>query len=518
MRSPESYFEGFVLLVTVGPLGGRLLAGWQRRLSLTWTWSLCLLPLVAIARPVSLLLALTLAWMSVRAARLGKRWHSDDLVAGRDLAQAAESRLGIRDAIQRTVLNRRVKREGWVCDGSLIIGRDSRRLPVCIPLERGSGSHTLIVGATGSGKTVSEAWIAARMIEAGHGAIAIDPKGDRMLRTELRRAALAANRPFLEWTPAGPCSYNPYAGDGDGEIVDKALAGEVFTEPHYLRQAQRYLGHAVRAMRAAGVAVTVPSLVEHLQPDRLELTARSLDASEGEPIGDYVISLTERQRRELAGVRDRLSILAESDVRRWLDPAQAPTIDLRDAVRSRAVVYFALDADRRPLLAQMVAVALVSDLVTLAAHLQTEPTPTVVLIDEFSALAARQVSRLFGRARSAGLSVLLATQELADLQAADASLRDQILGNVQAVIAHRQNVPGSAETIAKLASMRPVWLTSQYTDHVLGHYGPADRGNRRRDYDYRIHPSSVQQLATGQALVITPGGAQPPTVATMLHP
>jgi len=30
------------------------------------------------------------------------------------------------------------------------------------------------------------------------------------------------------------------------EIADKALSGETFTEPHYLRQAQRYLGHAVR--------------------------------------------------------------------------------------------------------------------------------------------------------------------------------------------------------------------------------------------------------------------------------
>ncbi|HEX5310102.1 MAG TPA: TraM recognition domain-containing protein [Solirubrobacteraceae bacterium] len=339
-----------------------------------------------------------------------------------------------------------------------------------------------------------------------------------MLRGELQRAAGAANREFLQWTPNGPCAYNPYASGSDSEIADKALAGEVFTEPHYLRLAQRYLGHAVRAMHAADVTVTVPALMKHLRPDQLEVTARSLDEQHAEPINDYLDSLTDRQRRDLAGVRDRLSILAESDVRRWFDPTQAPSIDLREAVRSRAVVYFALDADRRPLLAQMVAAALVSDLVTLAAHLQADPTPTVVLIDEFSALAARHVARLFGRARSAGISLLLATQELADLQAADASLRDQVLGNVQAVIAHRQNVPSSAETIAKVASHQPVWVTSQQTDHQLGRYGATDRGNRRRDYDYRIHPSNIQQLVTGQALLITPGRAQPPTITTMLHP
>jgi type IV secretory pathway VirB4 component len=42
------------------------------------------------------------------------------------------------------------------------------------------GWHTLVVGATGSGKTVSEAWIVGRLIEHGHGAVAVDPKGDRL--------------------------------------------------------------------------------------------------------------------------------------------------------------------------------------------------------------------------------------------------------------------------------------------------------------------------------------------------
>jgi type IV secretory pathway TraG/TraD family ATPase VirD4 len=193
-------------------------------------------------------------------------------------------------------------------------------------------------------------------------------------------------------------------------------------------------------------------------------------------------------------------------------------IDLRAAVASRSVVYFSLDSDRRPLLAQMVAAALVSDLVTLGAHLQDDPIPTLVLIDEFSAVAAKQVSRLFGRARSAGISLLLATQELADLQAVDGGLRDQVLGNVETVIAHRQNVPDSAETISKVASSKPVWVTTQQTeDHLIGH-GPSGRGSRRRDYDHEIHPSQVQQLHTGQALVITPGTGQRPVIAAIHHP
>ncbi|MGA2758290.1 MAG: DUF87 domain-containing protein, partial [Solirubrobacteraceae bacterium] len=118
--------------------------------------------------------------------------------------------------------------------GAIVIGSDAGRRPVAIPLGGTSGSHTLIVGATGSGKTVTEALIVGRAIEQGLGAVIVDPKGDALLREHARAAAQRAGRAFLEWTPSGPSTYNPYAHGSAGEIADKALAGERYTEPHYL--------------------------------------------------------------------------------------------------------------------------------------------------------------------------------------------------------------------------------------------------------------------------------------------
>ena len=62
-----------------------------------------------------------------------------------------------------------------------------------------------------------------------------------------------------------------------------------------------------------------------------------------------------------------------------------------------------------------------------------EPIPTVVVIDEFSAVAANHTARLFGRARSAGISLILGTQELVDLKAAgDGALRERfsLMGSI----------------------------------------------------------------------------------------
>jgi type IV secretory pathway TraG/TraD family ATPase VirD4 len=179
-------------------------------------------------------------------------------------------------------------------------------------------------------------------------------------------------------------------------------------------------------------------------------------------------------------------------------------------------VYFSLQSDRRPLLTEMLARTIVTDLIVLAAELQREPIPTVVLVDEFAATGAEHLARLFGRGRSAGISLLLATQELSDLTSAGSvGLRDQVIGNVETVIAYRQNVPDSAELLATIAGTSPTWVTTQQTGRGLLQGLPLGRTLRRREHEYDVHPSEIKRLKTGQALVVTPAAGHAPTVAWM---
>jgi len=384
---------------------------------------------------------------------------------------------------------------------------------VAIALGGERGSHSLIVGATGSGKTVTEALIAARAIEAGRGAVIVDPKGDSLLRDAARDAAARAGREFREWTPHGTTSYNPYAHGSAAEIADKALAGEQWSEPHYLRQAQRYLAHAARTLAALDETPTPVRLAELMDPRRLELAARALpDEDHARRVFDYLDSLDARQRAGLTGTRDRLAILAESELGPALEPRPGvAALDLLRAIRAREVVYFALEADRLPLLARMLAAAIVGDLVSVAAACQAAPVPTLVALDEFSAIAPEGVARLFGRARAAGFSLLLATQELADLRAARAELLEQVLGNVENVIAHRQSVPDSAELIARIAGTRTSWRSTQQLAGAL----PTGRSTRTAVREFAIHPDVIRALPSGCAVV---SGARGHAVARIHHP
>lgn len=457
----------------IGLLLGVAFARAMRRLRLHWSWAVVLFAIAVVAHSALRARVTALLIGAAIASVCGRRWHREDLDAGLDLAEAAVLRRSLRDvfALALTSARSHLRRTPRACaaslDDKLQLGTDDRRRPAAIRLggARG-GSHVLITGATGSGKTVTQATIAARAVARQMSAIVIDPKGDEHMRATLAQAARDSGRRFFEWTPAGPTVYNPYARGSDTEVADKVLAAERFTEPHYQRQAQRYLGHVVRALRAARRETCLRAIAEHLDPAALELLVRELPGEE-HPTHVYLDTLTARQQSDLAGVRDRLAILAESDVGQWLDAHDGACghLDLLDAVRDRAVVYFALHADSRPLLAQMLGGAIVQDLQTVVASLQERPVPSLAVIDEFSALGAAHVVRLFARARSAGMSMLLGTQELADLRVAGHErLLEQVVGNLSALIAHRQVVPDSAALISRLSGTRGGWRTSLHGD------------------------------------------------------
>jgi len=498
-----------VLLVALAVLAGRAIAYGLRVAHLRWTWPL--LGLVALPlHPPSGWSGFALLIVGFTAVRRGRRWHHRDVATGGDVARIAASRTGPWHVALGLARRLAASRSASVASGGLLVGRDRRHGAVRIPLAGPhGGSHTLVVGTTGSGKTVTQARIAAGAIDRGLGCIVVDPKGDALLHDVLQAGAERGGRRFVEWTPAGPSVYNPFAHGSETEIADKVLAGERFTEPHYQRQAQRYLGHVVRVLRGAGVTVSLASVVRHLDPSALELTARRLGVDEAQPVFDYLDSLTARQVRDLAGARDRLAVLAESDAGRWLDPGDGvPTFDLLSMVRERAVVYLRLESDRRPLLAQMLGAAIVQDLITTVSALQDEPIASLAIIDEFAAVSAGQVARLFPRARSAGMNIVLGTQELSDLRLpGHEQLLEQVLGNIASLVAHRQVVPESIELIVRLSGSAGGWSAAHRSD------GGA---TRTRVTEPVLDAEELRVLPRGVAAVLLTGGRV--RIARMLAP
>jgi hypothetical protein len=496
-------------------IGLGLILGWLtakavRRMRLRWTWAAGGLGAAALlgGAPIG-----PLGFAAGYAIRAARRRERQEVLPGGARNEAAPVRCGrLALRLARELASRWRCRSGrWFSGNRLLVGYDTHRRPVEVPLlSHSGGAHTLVVGAAGSGKTVTQTWLAVRAIEAGMAAIVVDPKDDPDLTQRVRDAARRAHRPFFEWSPEGPSVYNPYATGSESEIADKALAGENFTEPHYQRQAQRYLGWEVRVLRRAGVEISLATLAEHLDPQRLELVLRSLPEAESGAGYEYLDALSARQRSDLGGVRDRLSILAESDVGLWLDPRTQASggFDLLSCLRSRAVVLFRLRSDRRPLVMQMLGGAIVLDLLSAICALQHARVPSIAVIDEFAAIAAPHVGALFARARGAGMSLVLSTQEISDLQLPHReNLLRQVAGNLTTTISHRQVNPESAEWVARLGGRRWAWSATLASD---------GRRTYRPVQEWQLEPELVSALAPGQAAVIVHGEPGSPRVARML--
>ena len=169
-------------------------------------------------------------------------------------------------------------------------------------------------------------------------------------------------------------------------------------------------------------------------------------------------------------------------------------------------MLFSLNSSLYGKLAAQLGTLVVQDLVGATGHrLQRGGAPpplATVAVDEFSALGTDHLLALLARGREPRVSLLLATQELADLERAARGFREQVIGLTAVKIVHRQDVPASAELIAQMAGTERVL---EVTRQLRSPFAPAGaaRGTAREVERYVVHPNEIKTLTTGQAVVLT---------------
>src|SRR5271165_5288609 len=198
VRLLAHWLLGTTTHVALGLLIGMVAARLLRSRHLHWSWAAAGLAAVALLRPALGSMVSTLGVASLSATAWSRRWHREDIQAGGDLAEVAADRRRPLDLLLLAARRARLPRQrmphrhGRFLGERLMLGHDESSRAVSIPFGGGSGgTHTLVVGATGSGKTVTQTLMTVQAIESGMGAVVIDPKGDRGMHAQLRRTAEA---------------------------------------------------------------------------------------------------------------------------------------------------------------------------------------------------------------------------------------------------------------------------------------------------------------------------------------
>jgi hypothetical protein len=497
-----------------GGLLGACGALYIRRRQLTWTWAVLTLALPPFPVAVffagligakGLVVALVAALAAPMAALgLGLYLRIEDRRAGGDRDAARARRRGLMDGMRRRRAERGARGRSSVA-GGLPVGRTGRGELAMV--ERGSassGSHVLIPGATGAGKTTS---LAALLVDyvarSGFGAIVLEAKADATLLSAARSSARSRGVRFWMLSPQGPASYDPLAHGSVDERSERLIAveGRRSADGDFYRQAASpFLRMVIRSLDSSGRRATLSSVAEYCALDRLEnLSVELEDQALTEEITATIEGLGADQRRAISGLGARLANLASSDfAREWLEPGRPGGFDLRRVVEDRDVAYFRFDTDRTGTVGRAVAQMVLLDLGAAASELMGRGVGTFVAIDEFGALEAPALDRLYARGRAAGFSVAVGTQTLADLRAAGPAVRERIGATVSSIVCHRIGEQADAEWVAQLIGAVPAW---QSTIRTNGLGLPTAEGTRTRGYRYEVNPSELQRLAQGDVFV-----------------
>jgi conjugal transfer pilus assembly protein TraD len=407
----------------------------------------------------------------------------------------------------------RARRAATGTDGARVrLGIDPAGRSVALS-DRQLAAHALIVGASGSGKSTTLLGILGDQIRRGRPVIAIDMKGSPAFAAELRRAAAAAGRELRVWSPDGPAHWNPLAHGNATALKDRLISSERFSEPHYQRAAERYLQTALQVLGTAHPdhAPRLDEVVAVMEPRRLAAMLRRVPGPLADRVQDYLGGLTADQVSAARGLGTRLAVLSESCAGPYLLPADrpgAPVIDLRAGLEGGDVILLSLNSSVYGKLAAQLGTLAIQDLVSASGSRlergdgSSPPVSATVGIDEFSALGSDNVLALLARGRESGVTVLLATQEMADLERAAPGFRDQVLGITGVKLAHRQDVPASALMIAQMAGTERAWEETEQLRGIFAGSG-GSRGTRRQVDRYLVHPTEIKTLATGEAVLLT---------------
>jgi Type IV secretion-system coupling protein DNA-binding domain len=486
-----------------------------RHSSLAWSWSVTILAALPLWLILTLAGALPPAPAAISLAALtglacgaigwGARERVEARRAGGDREVEAAALLGPIDVLRRHLAQRSARIVGAL-EGEVPIGRTATgELAGVARGSARSGAHVLIPGATGAGKTTSLAAILVDYVaRSGFGAIVLEAKSDSTLRDSAAAAARLRGAPFRLLSPDGHATYDPLAHGSVDERSERLIAVESWGSEDadfYRMAASPFLRLVLRTLERAGKPLTLATVARHCDPDEVENLALAIEDGDSGEVTSSVRALRADQLRAIAGLRARLENLASSDFARlWLDPTRpgARPFDLRGVIERREVAYFRFDTDRTGNVGRAIAQMVLLDLGAAASSLMGRGVGTFVAIDEFGALEAPALDRLYARGRAAGFSVALGTQTLADLRAAGPAVRERIGATVSGVVCHRIGEQADAEWVAELIGAVPTWQSTIRTD---GFGLPTAEGTRTRGYRFEVNPSELQRLGRGDAYV-----------------
>ncbi len=337
------------------------------------------------------------------------------------------------------------------------------------------GSHCVIIGGSGSGKTETLLRIAVQVAKVlKWKVIYIDAKGDYDTLDRFIAAMTEAGIVDLTMFPA--MAYDGFRGD-PAAILNRLMSIEEFTEPHYKNITKLMLDLAIKAPPSP--PRTSQELLQRLHLDVLAKIYKDRP-----------------EMKDIAALKEREAMGAYTRYRAFFGAING-VLDGKWAFEDCQASYVLLDGLALREEASSLGRFLIEDFSHFIARRKPSEQRVLFIVDELSALTTGSgAANLFERIRSFGGSVLISSQSYAGL----GDHADRILDAAKSLILHQSSDP--ERLVARAGTRRVVERSTQ-----LNEEGPTGMGSYRNQHAFRVDPDAVRRLGIGEAFLISNGHA-----------
>lgn len=380
--------------------------------------------------------------------------------------------------------------------------------------------HVHIVGASGFGKTVLISHIIKQRIAQGKGLLFIDLKSDMETLLKFSQYVAEADRindlQIFSLTEKNlSTSYNLIADGTATQLRDRIVQSLNWSEEYYKNQASSFLLKLLillcwlrdnQQLKFSIGTILNCSSSSQLVIDfgnKLPMTEIKMK-SLAQGLVDFLKD--KESFNSLQGLRTQLESIVLSDFGDLVS-SEGEGINLFDSYTSSKIIFLFLDSRRYGETAKAIGKFILQDLKAVSARADSELTkdqrrPFSVIIDEFADLATEDFIGFLDRARSSKMSVVIAHQEICDLQRISPEFAGRLMGNTSTLYAFLQKRPESAEIISGMACTKKAWKKTVQTERMWLFDIPSGKKSLREVEEFVIHPNLIKSLRVGKCVCV----------------
>lgn len=386
------------------------------------------------------------------------------------------------------------------------IGKSYNQVPI---YTSDKAKHIFICGTTGSGKTVALSNYIKRAIDECFPLLLLDGKGDIGEDSILDIVSkLKGNRKLYVVdmnTPETSDQYNPFFETSATVCKDMLINLNDWSEEHYKVNTERYLEKLISLLIKKEIPLSFQSIVSYLEPNKFKkLCSEAVKEkllSKQEHLD--LLELIESSKKIIEGSVARFSLLSESELGSIFSD---DGIDIYTAMKEQAVILFILNPLLYPELSHFMGKLILIDSKKAVSKLYNDHHKRQIffIFDEINVYASANLVNLVNKSRSAGVTCILATQSLSDLESAsDDAFKQQILENCNNYIVMRQNSAKSSEEWSKIIGTRPTIEVTYKIEQKNSNTESTGYGSAKRVREFIFHPDDIKALKTGEAFYIS---------------